>query len=134
MEIDRRSLLRAGAGAAVGGLVGLRATGVAFAAQGSRPSLTLAGFQRYVNTSFIFSVGRQSVTMPLSKVTNERLATAKGPGESFSLLFAGPASAFGQGTYPVQHDAFGKFSMFVVPVGRRADGQDYQAVFNQVTG
>jgi hypothetical protein len=135
MHLDRRSFLRAAAGTAIGGFVPFGTTATALAQTPGRSgtaALTMASFTPYVNSGFRFTVGRSSVATVLSRVIDERRRGTNG--ECFSLMFGGPKPAFAQGTYPVDHAALGRFSLFVVPVGRRTDGQDYQAVFNRVTG
>ena len=132
MQIDRRAFLRAGAGAAVAGIVSARTVGWAYA--DPKPALTMANFQRNLNTNFRFTVGGNSVVMPLTAVTDTRPAGTTSTKECFSLTFAGPTPRFAQGTYAVDHAAFGKFTMFVVPVGKKPGAQDYEAVFNRITG
>lgn len=132
MHIDRRSFLRAATASAVAGYVPLRSLGIAGAAE--KAQQTMAGFTKHVSTPFRFTVGSRVVTMPLTGVTDDRSAGARatpGSGESFSLMFAGALPAFAQGTYPVEHAAYGRLTMFVVPVGRRPNGQDYQVAFNR---
>ena len=133
MQLDRRSFLRVATATTVSGFVHLKLTGVALA-QAPAPTgtgLTMASFMPHVNSAFRFAIGGASVTMVLTRVTDERKPGTKG--ECFSLLFSGPAPAARQGTYTVDHAALGRFSLFVVPVGRRTGGQDYQAVFNRLT-
>jgi hypothetical protein len=49
----------------------------------------------------------------------------------FVLSFSrGPAAGLAQGTYTVQNQALGKFSLFIVPTG--PGSQSYTAVFNQL--
>jgi hypothetical protein len=140
MDLDRRSFLRVAAGAAAGGIIPLHAVGVAEAQSAptiARPGtagLAMASFQPYVNTSFRFQVGGRSIAMPLSKVTDDRPPGTRSTGECFSLMFAGPKPAFPQGTYAVEHAGLGRFNLFVVPVGRKSTGQDYQALFNHLFG
>jgi hypothetical protein len=53
--------------------------------------------------------------------------------ECFSLLFNGPAFRFlDQGTYELEHDQMGQFSLFMVPVGKNQQGFQYEAVFNRL--
>ncbi len=55
--------------------------------------------------------------------------------EYFSLIFQGPATpALPQKIYDFEHPAIGKFSIFIVPVGRSADGLQYEAIFNRLIG
>jgi hypothetical protein len=49
---------------------------------------------------------------------------------SFTLLFRGPAEPqLAQGTRPLRHARLGALEIFLVPVGRDADGMRYEAVF-----
>lgn len=133
MNLDRRSFLRTAAGVAAGAWVPFRGMGVAMAQTSA--TLSMATFAPYVNTVFRFTVGARSanvVTTTLKQVVDERRPGRSG--EAFSLIFAGPATSFGQGTYTVDHQNLRRFTLFVVPVGKRPDGQDYQAVFNRLSG
>lgn len=50
--------------------------------------------------------------------------------QQFSLLFRGPAEPqLPQGTYAVTHDAIGEQHLFLVPIGRDAEGVRYEAAF-----
>jgi len=56
------------------------------------------------------------------------------PPESFSLIFYGPDQVFlPQQMYPFEHDALGRFDLFIVPVGRAPGLFHYQAVFNRLS-
>ncbi|MGH9277500.1 MAG: DUF6916 family protein [Acidimicrobiales bacterium] len=129
MHLDRRSFLRVAAGTAVAGFFPLR-TAVALAAPNTGP-LSMATFTPLVNTTFRFTVAGRSVSLVLEQVVDERRAGSAG--ECFSLIFVGSKPGFGQGTYAVDHPKLARFDLFVAPVGRRSDGQDYQAVFNRTT-
>lgn len=49
----------------------------------------------------------------------------------FSLIFSGSAEyALTQRLYRLQHDLLGEIAIFLVPVGRDAQGFSYQALFN----
>ena len=53
--------------------------------------------------------------------------------EQFSILFRGPLEqALGQGLYRMEHDRLGSFDLFIVPVGRDAQGYQYEAIFNRL--
>jgi len=53
--------------------------------------------------------------------------------EAFSLFFEGPATPFlPQRTYTLRQAVLGDTDMFLVPVGRKGDGFQYEAVFNHV--
>jgi hypothetical protein len=52
--------------------------------------------------------------------------------ESFSVLFLGPTDRIlPQQIYRFEQDQLGSFELFLVPVGRRADALEYEAVFNR---
>jgi hypothetical protein len=51
----------------------------------------------------------------------------------FSLLFRGPLEQpLEQGVYPLSHAGMGEDVLFLVPVGREADGFRYEAIFNNL--
>jgi hypothetical protein len=53
--------------------------------------------------------------------------------EQFSLLFRGPLALFlPQQLYRMDHESFGSFEIFLVPVGRDAENFLYEAVFNRM--
>lgn len=59
--------------------------------------------------------------------------SADGSVDAFSLTFLGPPDAPpDQATYLVSAEGFDPEPIFLVPVGRRADGLEYQAVFNRL--
>jgi hypothetical protein len=52
---------------------------------------------------------------------------------NFSLLFRGPQQPLlPQRSYAIEHDALGRFDLFIVPIQRDTQGLKYQAVFNRV--
>jgi len=53
--------------------------------------------------------------------------------EQFSLLFHGPRDFnLGQGTFEIEHEAMGRFPLFLVPLEPDQQGPRYQAVFNRL--
>lgn len=51
----------------------------------------------------------------------------------FSLVFRGALDQpLEQGLYPMTHEKMGAESLFLVPIGREADGFRYEAVFNNL--
>ncbi len=74
--------------------------------------------------------------MPLAGVNELAQRSSRGTsmtGQQFSLLFQGPAPAFRQETYAVEHGSLGHFSLFLVPVGKpEGHVQTYQAIVNNV--
>ena len=133
MIVNRRSLLKAAVGAGAATVLPLGSVVPAWAAKA--PAQTMAGFQAYVNTPFRFTYGASSVTMPLSAVSDDRTAfkqPAGVAGECFSLVFTGPQGAFPQATCAVDHAAFGKFNLLIVPGATSSTGQAYRAVYNRL--
>jgi len=95
-----------------------------------------------VNTPFRMqaaSGGTISVTLKEVKVRQEKpLKPGRKPppeaaNEQFSLVFSGARSEWlEQNTYPCEHQALGRFELFVVPIfTRNPDKIDYQAVINR---
>jgi hypothetical protein len=97
---------------------------------------TKATFLPYVNSKFRVHVGPSNVRgVTLKEVSDYLNATEQGAAstgtECFSLLFTlPPGKPFEQETYLLEHEALGKFYMFLVPVSaRRAQQPDfYEAV------
>jgi hypothetical protein len=61
-------------------------------------------------------------------------ARSLGPGyadrEAFALLFHGPREPLlPQATYRLANERVGEHDIFIVPVGRTADGLEYEAIF-----
>jgi hypothetical protein len=100
---------------------------------------THAAFQPHVGTPFRVQVGASAVDLQLTSLKQLAQHTSRGAsltGQQFSLAFNGPAQAFGQETYAVEHGALGHFTLFLVPVGKPStgkDGQTYEAVINNAT-
>jgi len=69
---------------------------------------------------------RQVVPGPGSTAGNHRV-------ESFSLLFLGSEDrVLPQKIYSFEQEKTGRFDLFIVPVGKRADGVEYEAVFSRL--
>lgn len=68
----------------------------------------------------------------LELVECKRLPDQKGQlREPFSLLFLGPGQpVFRQQVYRLEHARAGVLELFLVPVGKDAEGVQYEAVFN----
>ncbi len=53
--------------------------------------------------------------------------------EIFSLLFQGPETHYiTQGIHTLAHDRLGEITILLVPVGKDAEGFQYEAVFNRL--
>ena len=91
-------------------------------------TFTEGTFLEHLNTSFrVFAEAAAPLDIELVKVTS--LSSPKHV--QFSILFQGPPSLFlPQRTYTLEHEVLGKFDLFLVPVGKNAEGFEYEAVFN----
>jgi len=76
----------------------------------------------------------RSLTLVLSEVTPGPDVGGTGPDgavrRQFSLLFGGPGDPqLSQGIWELDHDEMGALALFLVPIGKDADGTRYQAAF-----
>ncbi len=87
--------------------------------------------------AFAAQVGTTFAVEGLGELRLEQVeAGPQGSGfEQFSLMFRGSRDPVGrQGTYRLAHAALGALDIFLVPVGRDAEGTRYQAVFSRPVG
>ena len=97
--------------------------------------LTFDLFDGRVGESFEVSAdGVPAVAMELAQATEGSEPGGTGPhGEErrqFSLVFRGPAEpVLPQAIYRVDHAELGELELFLVPIGRVADGMGYEAAF-----
>jgi hypothetical protein len=98
----------------------------------AQPQLTLPAFQAALQSEFQFEVTAQLyVPLVLVETRARQSPTGEASGDSFALLFHGPAAQpLAQRMYPCTHPAFGSFDLFIVPVGRDQNSFHYEAVFN----
>ena len=101
---------------------------------------TMATFAPYVKTGFLILIGRTWRYMTLVEVKDLRRSKGNTPvqnlEESFSLIFlASRGQKIEQKVYSMRHGALGKFSLFLVPVGRRTrtSPEYYEAIINRRT-
>jgi hypothetical protein len=95
-------------------------------------TFTLQTFSPLVASSFdLLTAGEdQRITLELTEALGTGTSPSETSREPFSLTFRGPGEPqLEQRTYPVSHPALGTFELFIVPVGRDADGVYYEAVF-----
>ena len=96
--------------------------------QVSLDELTFAKFSALLNAPF-------RVRLDQSSVVQLKLVAATGSGgqpESFSLVFLGPADRLlPQKIYSFEQDQLGSFDLFIVPIGKDAQGIQYEAIFNR---
>jgi hypothetical protein len=84
---------------------------------------TKDAFAPHLNTVFRIRAGLVAFDLKLTKITDlkasSRIPARTAGRECFSLLFtgAGKTTSLTQDTYVVEHEALGRFSLFLVPVG-----------------
>ena len=88
-------------------------------------------FAKHLHSKFRIRVDEsQTVESELTEVSELLLSPKQ---ERFSLVFRTSNDFFlGQGQRPLEHDAMGELSLFLVPVGRDEEGTYYEAVFNRL--
>ncbi len=85
-------------------------------------------FSETLHSQFVLARGGEKIELELIELRNGH---ANSPGESFALLFRGPgAFVLPQQIYTLAHDRLGSLDLFLVPVGRDANGTYYEVVFN----
>jgi hypothetical protein len=139
--LTRRGLIKVGAAAAL--VVGAGGAGRALAGEDGasllasglgRPAGGAAFLHRRTYVPLIGSDFR--ILRPGAGTLHVKLIQAKplpSPGETFSLLFRGPAqSGVAEGVYQVEHPRLGAFHLFLGPVGRGVKGLDLEAVINRI--
>ena len=154
MPVNRRSFLKAGALTALSAGFLLNSAGFALAQTSSDPSddfpisheaktdpvfyYKKATFDPYVNTTFRARARGETVNLVLVKVTDTSspgrttLTNKARPSESFVLLFRASDTLSRITTiHTLEHDALGKFSLFLVRASAEGDRVlNYEAVIN----
>jgi hypothetical protein len=94
-------------------------------------TVTVDDFAATVDTPYALDLGGTgSIEVVLRSATPASATPTGAPREPFSLLFVGPPDpVLPQATYLLGHPALGELPIFLVPVGRDADGARYEAVF-----
>ena len=97
-------------------------------------TLILDSFTPHIGTAFVLEHSEAEETFTLVEVTalpsHDHPMKKRDP---FSLFFHGKRTdiQFNQQILPLKHEAMGDIQIFLVPIGRNADGTiRYQAVFN----
>lgn len=97
--------------------------------------LTYDDFAGREGEGFDVTVGKApAVPLVLAEATEGTQPGGRGPeGQErlqFSLVFRGPeGSALPQGIYRLSHAELGELDLFLVPIGRDAEGTRYEAAF-----
>lgn len=97
-------------------------------------SLTKATFAPYVNTVFrIYPDTSKTLRTTLLSVGDIGPVPDKNVSgrECFVLKFRG-SEPLAQNTYWIEHDALGRFELFLVPTGKSKKGRYYHAVINRL--
>jgi hypothetical protein len=91
-------------------------------------------FSPLVGTLFRVALdGMAPIELKLAEVSVTARAGQAAGQEIFSLIFLGPEKFYlPQKIYAFEHAELGRFELFIVPIGRRADAIEYQAVFNRL--
>jgi hypothetical protein len=99
------------------------------------PDLSPASFKAALNTRFRVAGPAGSGTARSMTLAEYEQGRPSPEVEHFAVRFLGLGEPpFPQGTYHFSHDRIGAFELFIVPVGRQADGIVYEAVFNRLVG
>jgi hypothetical protein len=93
-------------------------------------SLTLETFAPRIGERFRISTG-EGHTIDATLIEATPLGASRGGGRPpFSLVFLGPAApVWPQRIYRVEHEALAPLDVFLVPVGPRDGGVQYEAIF-----
>jgi hypothetical protein len=95
--------------------------------------LTFENVHPLIGSSFRVAVpDRGDVELKITDVCKvmERVKSPRLKRQPFSIFLLGPADVLlGQGTHPLHHDEMGELTIFLVPIGKRDNGFEYEAVF-----
>lgn len=82
-----------------------------------------------LNTTFNVKGDNGDLPLELSEVSPRKFGERN---EQFSIIFRGPSNeSLGQGMRRMEHNRFGEFDLFIVPIRQDGDGLYYEAVFNR---
>lgn len=90
-------------------------------------------FRQHLNTPFRLQVNApKPIDLTLVGVESRPSEATEQQGmERFSVFFLGsPEFLLPQSTYRVAHPEMGEFDVFLVAIGKEADGYRYEAVYN----
>jgi hypothetical protein len=100
-------------------------------------SITLETFRPRVGETFRLDLdGQAALDFVLESALEAPVTGWQPPGavearRPFSLVFVGPPTVvLPQRIYRLEHDRLGTLEIFIVPVGRTAEGVRYEAVFS----
>lgn len=97
--------------------------------------LTEEVFTQHLNTRFYIPLADRRIELELYGVRGDKSSMDKIEGvERFAIYFQGPGDLYlPQSTYRIEHDALGALDIFIVPVGKKNDQFQYEAVFSRMT-
>lgn len=95
-------------------------------------NLAYSDFFGRVGEEFRVAAGEGAAALVLTEVTDLSRPESPSPRRKpFSLVFRGPfRPQLVQRIWPLEHAAFGRLEIFLVPIGPDAEGMRYEAVFN----
>ncbi|MDE2595707.1 MAG: hypothetical protein KGL44_02395 [Sphingomonadales bacterium] len=101
-------------------------------AEAAPRTLDLALFAPHVDSLFEIAIADDRFALRLAEATALRQYSpdpqARAP---FSLVFVCPdLRVLPQGSYAMDHAIVGRVDLFIVPIGQRPDGIEYEALFN----
>jgi hypothetical protein len=77
-----------------------------------------------------FTIAAEPAPIGLALETAVALGEWPGGRQPFSLTFRGPPDpVLQQGIYQLEHAELGALEIFIVPIGKDADGTSYEAIF-----
>lgn len=86
-------------------------------------------FQPHLNTAFQMELGDGALELELINAEDKSPSPRQ---EQFVLTFRAPGNAPPQqGIYQLRHAQLGEGAIFLVPIGRDANGLVYEAIFNR---
>lgn len=93
--------------------------------------ITKAQFAENLHTFFSCAIGPdRTLDLELVELREGRSSPRQ---EQFALTFCGPLGLpQPQHLYDLQHQSLGEFALFLVPMGKDAQGYYYEAVFNRL--
>ena len=95
--------------------------------------LTFENVHPLIGSSFHAAVpDRGDIELKITDVCKvmERVQSPRLKRQPFSIFLLGPTDVLlHQGTHPLRHDEMGELTIFLVPISKREDGFEYEAVF-----
>lgn len=90
----------------------------------------LASFRQALHTSFEIINFEEPIQLVLAEIADYNSTLQH---EQFSLIFHGPAEPFlQQQMYTFKHEMLGELLLFIVPIGKRDEGYNYEVIFNRM--